>query len=151
MGRKKIVLLIAVFLCALVSPLHALETGIENLEVWGYVQNEVQFHTAVNSGTAPLYVDRYVSPLLGFHPAAFAINGLVKENKNKHTGALMAFENTMNLKGLYRLIPGKLEVFARIYLLFDSVYNMENDIGWDRRGVPGPGSAGRGVANGRQR
>ena len=137
MGRKKIVLLIAVVLCALVSPLHALETGIENLEVWGYVQNEVQFATTDQPGTAPLYVDRYVSPLLGFHPAAFAINGLLKENTRKHSGALMAFENTMNLKGLYRLIPGKLEVFARIYLLFDSVYNMENDIGWDRTGVPG--------------
>ena len=43
MGREKIILLIAVVLCALVSPLHALETGIENLEVWGYVQNEMQF------------------------------------------------------------------------------------------------------------
>ena len=137
MGRKKIVLLIATVLCALVSPLHALETGIDNLEVWGYVQNEVQFATTDQSGTAPLYVDRYVSPLLGFHPAAFAINGLLKDNTRKHSGALMAFENTMNLKALYRLIPGKLEVFARLYLLFDSVYNMENDIGWDRRGVPG--------------
>ncbi len=147
MGRKKIVLLIATVLCALVSPLHALETGIENLEVWGYVQNETQFHTAVNSGLAPLYVDRYVSPLLGFHPAAPVINRLVKENKNKHTGALMAFENTMNLKGLYRLIPGKLEVFARIYLLFDSVYNMENDIGWDRQGML-PGSINWGPKSG---
>ncbi|MDX1778021.1 MAG: DUF1302 family protein, partial [Thermodesulfobacteriota bacterium] len=137
MERKMIIIFIVTFFCALVSPLQALETGIENLEVWGYVQNEVQFATTDQPGTAPLYVDTYVSPLLGIHPAAPVINRLLKENKRSHSGSLMMFENTFNLKALYRLIPGKLEVFARFYLLFDSVYNIENDIGWDRAGMPG--------------
>ena len=137
MARKMIILLIVAVSSALVSPLYALETGIDNFEVWGYVQNEMAFHTTRNSGTAPLYVDRYVSPLLGIHPAAFAINGLLKENTNSHRGSMMKFENTFNLKALYRLIPGKLDVFGRFYLLFDSVYDLESDIGWERSGLPG--------------
>ena len=144
MVRKMIILLIVTVCCALVSPVCALETGIDNLEVWGYVQNEMAFHTTSNPGTAPLYKDRYVSPLTGGtplgHPASFAINGLLKENKNKHAGSMMKFENTFNLKALYRVIPGKLEVFGRFYLLFDSVYDIENDIGWHRSGLPGRGT-----------
>ncbi len=136
--RKKISIpLIIVFLAGVAFPLHALETGIDNLEMWGYVQNEIAWHTTSNNGLQNIYEDRYVSPLLGFHPASFAINGLVKQNKNKHEGSLMKFENTFNLKVLYRLIPGKLEVFGRVYMLFDSVYDMENDIGWHRSGLPG--------------
>ena len=141
MVRKMIILLIATVCCALVSPLYALETGIDNLEVWGYVQHEMAFHTTRNSGTAPLYKDTYVSPLTGStplgHPASFAINGLLKENTNSHRGSMMKFEDTFNLKALYRIIPGRLEVFARFYLLFDSVYQLESDIGWERSGLPG--------------
>jgi hypothetical protein len=137
MVRKKIILLFTTFIFGMAHPLYALDTGINNLEMWGYVQNEIAWHTTENDGISSLYQDRYVSPLLGFHPAAFAINGLLKQNKNKHPGSLMKFENTFNLKALYRLIPGKLEVFARIYMLFDSVYEMEDDIGWHRSGLPG--------------
>jgi hypothetical protein len=130
MVRKMIIVLIVTVCCALVSPLYGLETGIDNLEMWGYVQNEIAFHTTANPGTAPLYKDRYVSPLTGGtplgHPASFAINGLLKENRNKHAGSLMKFENTFNLKALYRVIPGRLEIFGRFYLLFDSVYDIED-------------------------
>ena len=143
MTRKIFIPLLIVFLLGMAYPLHALETGIDNLEIWGYVQNEIAWHTTANNGGPYLYNDRYVSPLLGFHPASFAINGLRKENKNKQPGSLMKFENTFNLKVLYRLIPGKLEVFGRIYMLWDPVYSMEDDIGWERAGLPGaPGKSG---------
>jgi len=141
MVRKKIMLLLAGCLIGLACPLYALETGIENLEMWGYVQNEIAVHTTSNPGTGTLYEDRHVSPLLGFHPASFAINGLLRENRNSHEGSLMKFENTFNLKAIYRLVPGKLEVFGRIYMLWDGVYSMEGDIGWDRSGLPGRDSA----------
>ena len=83
MVRKKILLLLTTFLLGMAYPLYALDTGINNLEMWGYVQNEIAWHTTANNGVPFLYQDRYVSPLLGFHPASFAINGLLKENKNK--------------------------------------------------------------------
>ena len=114
MARRIIILLLTTFIFGTAYPLYALDTGINNLEMWGYVQNEIAWHTTSNNGGPALYEDRYVSPLLGFHPASFAINGLLKENKNKHAGSLMKFENTFNLKALYRLIPGKLEVFTRL-------------------------------------
>lgn len=140
MERKKIILLLITLFLGFAGPLYALDVGIENLEVWGYVQNEIAVHTTQNEGTGTLFVDRHVSPLLGFHPAAFAVNGLLKENRNSHAGSLMKFENTFNLKVQYRLIPGKLEFFGRLYMLWDPVYSMENDIGWKRSGLPGEAS-----------
>ncbi len=137
MRRKIFILLLTVFLLGTACPLYAFETGIDNLEMWGYVQNEIAWHTTSNNGLQNLYEDRYVSPLLGIHPASFAINGSLKQNTNKHEGSLMKFENSFNLKALYRLIPGKLEIFGRVYMLFNNAYSMEDDLGWHRSGLPG--------------
>jgi len=123
----------------------ALDTGITNLEIWGYIQNDTAFHTTTNSGTAPFFQDKKVAPNFpppggGFHPASILLNRLVRENKVNHRSSLMKFENTFNLKALYKVMDcpyRKISIFGRIYLLHDAVYDLTEDIGWRAGGLPG--------------
>ncbi len=123
----------------------ALDTGIPNLEIWGYIQNDTAFHTTTNPGTAPFFQDRKVAPNFpppggGFHPASILLNRLVRENTVNHRSSLMKLENTFNLKALYKIMDSpyrKISIFGRIYLLHDAVYDLTNDIGWRAGGLPG--------------
>ncbi len=50
----------------------ALETGIPNLEVWGYIQNETAAHTTSNSGLKNIFEDYRVAPGTGGGSSGFA-------------------------------------------------------------------------------
>ncbi len=127
-------------MCCCAGNSSALETGIPNLEVWGYIQNETAIHTTSNSGLENIFEDSHVSPAFGNHPASLLINGLSRQNKVDHSGSMMKFENTFNLKALYRLVDTydrKITFFSRFYLLYDAVHDMENDLGYRSGGLPG--------------
>jgi hypothetical protein len=135
-----LVMMIWGVMCCFAGNSSALETGIPNLEVWGYIQNETAIHTTTNPGLENIFEDFHVAPALGIHPASPIINGLSRQNTVDHRGSMMKFENTFNLKALYRLVDTydrRITLFSRFYLLYDSVYNMENDIGYRSGGLPG--------------
>jgi hypothetical protein len=137
----KFSLLFLIVLLAMAGVTYALETGDPRLEVWGYVQNETAWHYTTHPPLT-FFKDRHVAPGLGNfgHPAAFLINGLSRQNTVEHRDSLMKFENSFNMKILYKILDcenKKLSVFGRIYTLVDSVYDLTNDIGWRAGGLPG--------------
>jgi hypothetical protein len=134
-----LVMMIWGVMCCCAGNSSAIETGIPNLEVWGYIQNETAAHTTSNSPLI-MFEDYNVAPGTGgIHPASPIINGLSRQNTVDHSGSMMKFENTFNLKALYRLVDTydrRISIFARTYLLYDAVYQMENDIGYRSGGLP---------------
>ncbi len=131
---------------------YALDTGDPRLEVWGYIQNDTAWHYTSNPGLKDIFKYKTVAPGLGNfgHPAAFLVNGLSRQNIVKHRDSLEKFENSFNMKMLYKIKDcdnEKLSIFGRIYTLVDSMYDLTNDQGWRAGGLPGAyhgkGNAGR--------
>ena len=85
---------------------YALDTGDPRLEVWGYVQNDTAWHYTSDPGLKNIFKYKRVAPGLGNfgHPAAFLINPLSRQNIVKHRDSLEKFENSFNLKMLYKIL-----------------------------------------------
>jgi hypothetical protein len=131
---------------------YALDTGDPRFEVWGYFQNDTAWHYTTNPGLNEIFKYNRVAPGLGGfgHPAAFLINRLSRQNIVKHRDSLQKFENSFNMKMLYKIKDcqnEKLSIFGRIYTKVDSMYDLTNDQGWRAGGLPGAyrgeGNAGR--------
>ena len=100
---------------------YALDTGDPRFEVWGYFQNDTAWHYTTNPGLNEIFKYNRVAPGLGDfgHPAAFLINRLSRQNIVKHRDSLQKFENSFNMKMLYKIKDcqnEKLSIFGRIYI-----------------------------------